>query len=129
MDKKMRFCISVIEPDHYKFTHFLYDICKYLCYSIESIGYECCILKNKLLFDRVNIIVGAHNQKDPSFIDKVKQTGPFHPVCNRRSLPAIASIIGMFKESFANVYLPLMKGAQSVWTGIETNIDELKKIR
>ncbi len=56
----MRFSIFVIEPEGYKYTHFLYDTCKYLCYGIESAGYDCCILRNKLSSDRINIVVGAH---------------------------------------------------------------------
>jgi GT2 family glycosyltransferase/Flp pilus assembly protein TadD len=123
----MRFSICVIEPEGYRFAHFLYDICKYLCYGIEAAGYDCCILRNKLSPGRVNIIVGAHNQTDPAIIKQIKQAGDY--ILVQSEIITGDSINNWsVQESFADVYLPLMRQAKAVWTGVETNIGALKKL-
>ncbi len=61
----MPFSVCLIEPEGYKYSHFLYDYCKFLCFTIEGNGYECCIVKNKVYTDRINIILGVHNLIDP----------------------------------------------------------------
>lgn len=123
----MRFSICVIEPEGFRYAHFLYDICKYLCFGIESAGYECCILRNKLTADRTNIIVGAHNQTDPAVVDEIKQSGNY--ILLQSEIITGDSINNWpVQKSFADVYLPLMRQARAVWTGVETNIGALKKL-
>jgi hypothetical protein len=82
----MRFSIFVIEPEGYKYTHFLYDTCKYLCYGIESAGYDCCILRNKLSSDRINIIIGAHTLTDPAVFSQIKQAGKLRKIRSTNGL-------------------------------------------
>ena len=123
----MRFSICVIEPGWYKYSHFLYDVTRYLCFSIESAGHECCILRNKLSSDRVNIVVGAHNETDPGILKKIKQTGNY--ILAQSEIITGDSINNWAdQKSFAEVYLPLMRQAKAVWTGIETNVEALKKL-
>lgn len=123
----MRFAVCVIEPPGYKYSHFLYDVCRYTCFSIESAGYECCILRNQFTHDRVNIIVGAHNQTDPSIIKKIRQAGNY--ILGQSEIITGDSVNNWaIQKSFAEVYLPLMKQAKAVWTGIETNVEALKKL-
>jgi GT2 family glycosyltransferase/Tfp pilus assembly protein PilF len=125
--KIMRFSICVMEPEGFKYAHFLYDICKYLCYGIESAGYECCILRNKLSSDRINIMVGAHNQTDPAIIKQVKQTGNY--ILLQSEIITGDSINNWsVQKSFANVYLPLMRQARVVWDGVESNISQLRQM-
>ncbi len=123
----MRFSICVIEPEGYKYTHFLYDLCKYLCFSIESAGHECCILRNKLSSGCTNIIVGAHNQTDRAFISQVKNTG--HYILLNTEIITDNSINNWsVQKTFADVYLPLMRQATVVWTGVKKNIEALNKL-
>ena len=123
----MQFSICVLEPEGSKYTHFLYDICRYFCYGIESAGYECCILRNKLSSDRVNIIVGAHNQTDPAVLEQIKNAGEYILL---QSEIITGDTINNWpvQKSFAEVYLPLMQQASAVWTGVKTNIGSLKKL-
>ena len=124
----MKFSICVLEPEGLNYTHFLYDICKYLSYGIESAGYECCILRNKMVSDRTNIIIGAHNQTDPSIVDKIKQAGNY--ILLQSEIITGDSINNWsVQKSFADVYLPLMRQAQAVWTGVESNIKALKELQ
>ncbi|OPY11330.1 MAG: SPBc2 prophage-derived glycosyltransferase SunS [Syntrophus sp. PtaB.Bin001] len=123
----MRFSICVIEPAGYKYSHFLYDLCKYLCFSIESAGHECCILRNKMTNDRTNIIVGAHNQTDPAIVDQIKKVGRY--ILLQTEIITGDSINNWSVQKwFAEVYLPLMRKAAAVWTGVQKNIDALKKL-
>jgi glycosyltransferase involved in cell wall biosynthesis len=123
----MKFCVSVIEPAGYAYMHFLYDLCKYLCFSIESAGYDCCILRNKLAGDRTNILVGAHMSADPALPDRVKRTGPYI-VLNTEIITGNTINNWGVQKTFSDVYLPLMRRAAVVWTGVAKNIDALKKL-
>ena len=123
----MRFAICVIEPAGYKYSHFLYDVCRYICFSIESAGHECCILRNQFTRDRVNIIVGAHNQTDQAILKKIKEAGNY--ILAQSEIITGDSVNNWaVQKSFAEVYLPLMRQAKAVWTGIETNVEALKKL-
>lgn len=123
----MRFSISVNEPAGYKYTHFLYDLCKYLCFSIESAGYECCILRNKLSSDRTNIIVGAHSQTDPAFVNQARNTGHYI-ILNTEIITGDTINNWSVQKTFAEVYLPLMRQATVVWTGVKKNIAALNEL-
>ena len=120
----MRFSICVIDPEGYSYSHFLYDICKYLCYGIESAGYDCCIVRNKLAADRSNIIVGAHNLKDQSFVEQIKQAGNYiflqTEIVTRETVNP--------SNLIPTISLHLMQKATAVWTGIEANIEPLRKM-
>lgn len=123
----MRFAVSVIEPAGYKYSHFLYDLCKYICYSIESVGYDCCIQRNRMAADRTNILVGSHNQTDPAVVSQIKQAGPY--ILLQTEVIRGDSINNWNNQkSFATVYLPLMRQATAVWTGSEENIAALEKL-
>ena len=123
----MKFSICVMEPEGYRHTHFLYDICKYLCFGIESAGYECCILRNKLTADRTNIIVGAHNLNDPAIVNEIKQRGNY--ILLLTEIITGNSINNCpVQKSFADILLPLMRQSRVVWTGGEANGDALKKL-
>lgn len=122
----MRFSICVIEPAGYRYSHFLYDICRYLCFSIESLGFECCILRNKLSSDRINIIAGAHNGTDPAIVEQIRKT---NYILGQSEIITGDSVNNWANQkSFSEVYLPLMRHAQAVWTGIESNIEALSNL-
>jgi hypothetical protein len=123
----MRFSVSVIEPSGYKYSHFLYDLCKYICVSIESAGYDCCIVRNKLPTNRTNILVGSHNETNPAIIKQVKQAGPYILLQTEAIKPDSINNWNN-QKSFAEVYLPLMRQATAVWTGSNENIKVLKQL-
>ncbi len=123
----MKFSICVIEPEGFKYAHFLYDICKYLCFGIESAGYECCIMRNKLLSDRINIIVGGHAQTDPAIVDTIRKSGDYI-ILQSEIITGNTINHWAIQDTFENVYLPLMKHAKAVWTGVESNISALKNL-
>jgi len=117
----------MIEPEGSKYAHFLYDICKYLCYGIESAGYSCCILRNRLASDRVNVLMGAHNLTDPTIAETIKKTGPYILL---QSEIITGDTINHWphQKAFQDIYLPLMREASAVWTGVQANVEALKNL-
>lgn len=123
----MRFSICLIEPEGYKYSHFLYDFCKYLCFTIEANGYDCCMVKNKYYTDRVNVIMGSHNLKDPSSVEQIKQAGKY--VVVQSEVLREGGIAGwQDQKSFNSIYIPLMREAAAVWDGIESNQIHFQKL-
>ncbi len=116
----MKFSICVIEPEGYRFSHFLYDLCKYLCFTIEANGYDCCMVKNKFYSDRINVILGSHNLKDPAGADQIKRSGRY--IILQSEVLREGGIAGWpDQSSFHEVYVPLMRQASAVWHGLESN--------
>jgi GT2 family glycosyltransferase/tetratricopeptide (TPR) repeat protein len=120
----MKFSICLIEPEGYKYSHFLYDVCKYFCYTIEATGYECCMVKNKFYSDRINIILGSHSLIDPSLAEQIKRAGKY--IIVQSEVLREGGISGWpNQKSFYSIYVPLMQQAFAVWDGIESNIPHL----
>lgn len=125
--KAMRFSICSIEPEGFKFAHFLYDICKYLCFAIESAGHECCIVRNQLFPDRINVILGAHRLTDPANVEQMTRAGRY--VLFQSEIVGEDTINNWpVQKSFAAVYLPLMRQAMVVWDRLESNVIRLKQL-
>lgn len=123
----MRFSICLIEPDGYKYSHFLYDSCKYLCYTIESNGYDCCMVRNTFYSDRINIILGSHNIIDPAVAKQIESAGLY--VIVQSELLRDGGITGWPNQSsFTKIYIPLMRRATAVWDGIELNKRFIEKL-
>jgi glycosyltransferase involved in cell wall biosynthesis/Tfp pilus assembly protein PilF len=122
----MKFSICVIEPEGYKYSHFLYDLCKYLCFTIEANGHECCMVKNKYYSDRINIILGAHNLKDQASVEQIKRAGKF--VILQSEVLREGGIAGWPDQpTFHTIYVPLMQKASAVWHGLKSNEKYFKK--
>ena len=122
----MRFSVCLIAPETYKYSHFLYDTCKYYCYTIEAAGHECCMVRNHLYSDRINIIIGAHNITDPASVEQIRNAGKY--VVLQSEVLTEDSIAGWpVQESYAKIYLPLLRRADAVWDSLESNQRQLKK--
>jgi GT2 family glycosyltransferase/Tfp pilus assembly protein PilF len=116
----MRFSICLVEPEGYKYSHFLYDSCKYLCFTIEANGHDCCMVKNKYYSDRINIILGTHNVKDAASAAQIKRLGQY--VVVQSEVLREGGIAGWPDQAtFHTIYVPLMRQASAVWDCIESN--------
>jgi GT2 family glycosyltransferase/Tfp pilus assembly protein PilF len=116
----MRFSICIIEIEGYRFSHFLYDLCKYLCFTIEALGYDCCMVKNQLYSDRINIILGTHYLSDLKIAQQIKQSGKY--VILQSEVLREGGIAGWpDQSSYYEIYVPLMQKATAVWHGVESN--------
>lgn len=111
----MRFSICLFDYEG-SFAHFLYDICKYICFGIESAGHDCCILKNRLDADRINILIGSHRLTDPGLVEKIKNAGKY--ILFQTEIITGDSINNWpVQKAFRDVQMPLMRNATSIWTG------------
>src|ERR1700690_652583 len=123
----MLFSMCVIEPEGYKYSHFLYDVCKYFCYTIEAAGHDCCMVKNYLYTDRINVVMGAHNITDPAMVDRIRRVGKY--VIVQSEVLREGGIAGWANQtSFNTIYLPLMRNALAVWDAFEPNEIHLLKL-
>jgi tetratricopeptide (TPR) repeat protein len=123
----MKFSICVFEPSDYKYSHFLYDLCKYFCYTIEANGYDCCMVKNRLYNDRINILMGTHTLTDPAIVEQVMGVGKY--VVIQTEVLREGGIAGWpDQESFSTVYVPLLQHAAAVWDGVDENQKHLQKL-
>jgi hypothetical protein len=122
----MRFSVCLIAPERYNFSHFLYDTCKYFCYTIEAAGYECCMVKNHLYSDRINVLIGAHNLTDPASVEQIEHAGKY--IIVQSEVLNEDSIAGWpVQESYTTIYLPLLQQAYAVWDSLESNQSQLKR--
>jgi len=122
-----KFSVCSMEPEGYRYSHFLYDICKYLCYGIESAGYDCCMVRNWLYSDRLNIIVGAHNLNNSDRATQIMNAGKYILLQSEMITGDSINYLNN-KKTFAEVYLPLMKHAVTVWTSLESNVIKLSEL-
>jgi tetratricopeptide (TPR) repeat protein len=122
-----RFSICLIESEGNRFGHFLYDLCKYICFTFESAGYNCCIQKNRTANDRINIIVGGHRLDKPEHVKEIVNAGKYI-VVQSEVLGEDTINNWPLQERYAKIYLPLIKQAAVVWDGIDTNHHQLRKL-
>jgi hypothetical protein len=117
----------MIEPEGRKHAHFLHDLGKYVCFTFECAGYECCIVKNRVFSDRVNIIIGGHHVDSTLQVEDIAKAGKF--VMIQSEMLGDDTINNWpIQERYSNVYLPLLKKASVVWDGQEQNRYRLKKM-
>ena len=123
----MKFSMCIMEMEGYKYSHFLYDVCKNYCYIIERAGYECCMVRNTLYSDRINIIMGTHTLTDPAKVEQIISSGKY--VILQSEVLRENGIAGWpDQKTFHTIYVPLMKRAQAVWDGLEINHPHLRKL-
>ncbi len=120
-----RFQISVIDPDSYRYGHFLHDIIKILCHAIETLGYDCVINRNAIASDRINIIIGAHLLTDPAFVQNLVSQGVDYVVYQTEVIRPDGINTSGDSERLHKVYLPLLRGARAVWDVLVDNIGPL----
>jgi len=121
--RETQFQITVIDPDGYRFGHFLHDIIKILCASIESLGYSCVIARNRFSANRVNVVVGAHLIQDPALLSQV--AGLDYIVYQSEVIRHDGINLSRDKERLEKVYIPFLQGANAVWDGTRSNLPEL----
>jgi len=59
-----RYNVVLVQPKDYPYSQGLWDICRLLHYSLESLGYQSALKVNELDRQAINIIVGYHLTAD-----------------------------------------------------------------
>jgi GT2 family glycosyltransferase len=123
----MKFSVCLLEHEGYKYSHFLYDFCKYICYTIEAAGHDCCMTRSQLYPDRINLIMGAHRLTNPASVEQIKQSGKY--IIIQSEVLREGGIAGWpDQKTFHTIYVPLLQQAHSVWDGLEANQIHLQKL-
>ena len=65
----MKINLVIVQPENYVHSLGFLDAAMYLRYWFESLGHQVLIRKNRLQYDSVNIIFGAHLGIHPSWMD------------------------------------------------------------
>ena len=73
----MKFNITIVEPPGYRFTHFLFPLCKLLSCGLESLGHDCYVTRNTLDPSRITIIVAGHLLNSPQEADAISEAGKY----------------------------------------------------
>ena len=125
----MKFQITVIETEWNPYSHFLYDFAKLFCYSIESLGHDCSIVRNKFDLGRMNIVIAGHHLRDPKDVMDLRRSKVPYVVLQSEIIKGgLLNNVPGSKEFLDNVYLPLLQGARGVWDSIQVNKPELESL-
>ena len=65
----MKINIAVIQPSGYVHSLGFLDYAEYFIYHLKKLGYNCSIKKNRLDYEAVNLIFGAHLSKTKTIFD------------------------------------------------------------
>lgn len=124
----MQFNITVLDMPGFEFTHFLYDTVKLLNYGLSSLGHDCIIGRNNLDPGRLNVLVGGFQLRQAQEAAAIIDSG-----C--RYIVLQTEIVGQDdlnqdgdRERFQRVFLPLMRGAASVWETVDANLPVLQQL-
>ncbi len=118
----MRFNITLIEPSGERYTHFLFDMARYLLASIELSGHDCTIERNRCDPGAINVLIGTHVLVSPLDVDIVLGSARDYVVLQTEIL-ADGSLNGCaIPERLDKVIYPLLLGARAVWDTLDTNI-------
>jgi len=84
------------------------------------------MVKNILYSDRINVLIGAHNLTDPASVQRIQRAGRY-VIIQSEVLREDSSSGWPNKQTWPNIYLPLLQQAAAVWDGLETNRMQLEK--
>ena len=116
----MKFHICNIEPQGYRFGHFLDDACRLTCYSLESLGHSCSMGCNQIEPERVNIIFCGHLLRTIEEVDTIAGSCAYIAM-QHEVLQADGVNLTQDTAHFQNVYLPLLRRGIAVWDGTHLN--------
>ncbi|MFV2065384.1 MAG: hypothetical protein ACC645_00280 [Pirellulales bacterium] len=123
----MKFHIAAVEPKGFAYGHFLDELCKTLCFGLESLGHDCSIGFNRLDGTRTNIVVGAHLFTSPQDVETIAQQGPYIAIQSEIVRPEGVNLY-RDQQQYEMVYLPFLRRAMAVWEGVPTNVAVLERL-
>jgi hypothetical protein len=123
----MRFQITLIEPPGERFVHFLFDLIRYVQHSLELLGHECVLGRNRCDPKSTNILVGTHLLATEIDVDLLLGGARDYVVLQTEILgDGVVNGIRV-SDRKERVLYPLLHGARAVWDGLDTNVEVLAK--
>ena len=123
----MRFNVTVVDPPGERFEHFMFDMARYVMHSIESLGYDCTLERNRCDPRAVNVIVGAHLLAARSEADALLSSARDYVVLETEHLAGGKLNDHDVGNRLTDVTFPLLRGARAVWECMQLNLPVLAK--
>jgi hypothetical protein len=123
----MKFHICNIEPQGYRWGHFLDDFCRLVCYSLETLGHTCSMGCNQIEPERTNIVFCGHLLGAPEHVSMIADSCRYIAVQHEVLNPSGVNLSNN-PEHFQQVYLPFLRRAIGVWEGIPRNLVPLERL-
>ncbi len=118
----MRFHIVVIEPQGYRYAHFLYDIVKLVAGGLEQAGHETSLGRNQVDQHCINIVIGGHLLRRKEELTAFREHVPAYVVVQTEILN-LDGVNDLKNQGHLDaVYLPLLRGALRCWDLSRTNL-------
>jgi hypothetical protein len=122
----MRFNVTLIEPSGERYAHFLFDMVRYLVGTLELLGHDCTLEKNRCLPEAINVLVGIHLLRSPEDVAVILGGAKDYVVLQTEILEASAINGADARERLDKVIFPLLRGARAVWDTLDTNVEVLR---
>ncbi len=123
----MRFNVTLIDPPGERFAHFLHDMARYVTSTLELLGHDCTIERNRCLPEATNILLGTHLLGSAVDVDVLLGGSTDYVVLQTEILEPGAINGHAVTERLEQVVYPLFRGARAVWDGLETNVATLRE--
>jgi hypothetical protein len=106
----MRYTVTLIQPQGYVHAQGLWDVCRLIHWSLESLGMQSRLQVNHLDTEGMNVVVGYHLMRDPAAFGNARVI--FY------QLEQIADGAGWFTPQ----RLPILQRAEEIWDYSAQNI-------
>ncbi|MFT4702892.1 MAG: hypothetical protein ACI81R_000580 [Bradymonadia bacterium] len=117
----VKFNVSVADPKGYPYTHFLYDLTRFLVGGLRDLGHHVVLSRGTLSADAVNILVGGHLIASPPLVAALQRGKVPYVVVQGEMVTGAQLNNDGDTERFRAGYLELLKNAVDVWEFSEMN--------
>jgi hypothetical protein len=123
----MRFNVTLIDPVGERYTHFLFDLARYVLHTIELLGHDCTLERNRCIPEAINILVGTHLLTTSIDADVLLGAAQDYIVLQTEVIEERSLNGNHVGDRLERVLFPLLQGARAVWDTLDTNIEMLAK--
>lgn len=124
---RMRFNVTLIDPAGERYAHFLFDIARYILHSLELLGHDCTLERNRCDPAAMNVLIGAHHFRSEFEVGALLGGARDYVVLQTELLGEGQINLQAAGDRLERVLLPLLRNARAVWDGLDTNVDVLAK--
>jgi len=124
----MRFNIAMMAGNGFHYLHFLFDTAKLIRLALESLGHSCCITRNNLEKDRINILMASHTLMDPAVIQQILDSKVDYIVLQSEVISDGQVNFTGDRAHFNNCYLPLLQQARAIWECVPGQLPILEEL-
>jgi hypothetical protein len=127
----VRYNVTLINPDNYRFGYLLTDICRYFAFGLRDLGHRADLTVNQLEQAATNVIVGTHLLTRAEVTSIVGANLQYIALQSEWLSPGKApgSVVSSFQgEGFEPILRPLFENATAIWDAFHSNIAMLRRL-